>query len=306
MSKVNLIIRVKIGEVTSFGSFVIASITTDMTAFTDYSPIYTPAYVTQLELDKKAIELLVNPIQITGELKVITGRIYTNQDLLTTELRLSEGYVKMGKNMTVGAKDFGYQAVRKANNAGDIEGVVSGLGILTKNLTDNKSILTPLGFKPAKLAGLISIMNTMNDDNTAQNTKINLRGKLVEDNHTTINTFWSNMVNICDIGKRIQKPISEAKYKEYVVTNVVARMRNDAKKTKMGGITEPYARIELRPLLGGRKRVINAKKDGSYEQTGIVPSEYMATMTAKGKPSISKNIVIESGVYLVENFGMIR
>ncbi len=306
MPVVKLNIRVKLGEVTSFGSFVLASAVTDLSAFTDYSPKFTPAYMTQMETDKKAIELLVNPIQLTSELKVITGRIYTNQDLLTTEVSLLEGYVKMGADMTVGAKDFGIQAVRKANNSGDIEGVVSALAILNKNASDNMAILTPLGFKPAKLTGLKAIMNTLNTDNTAQNSKINLRSKLVEDNHTIINTFWSNMTNICDIGKRIQKPVSEAKYKEYVVTNVVARMRNDAKKTKMSGLTEPYARIELKPLVGGRKRVIYAKKDGSYEQTGITPNEYMATMYAKGKPAISKNVIIESGVPVVEDFGMMR
>jgi len=306
MTVVKLKIRVKLGEVTSFGSFVIASATTDLSTFIDYSPKYSAPYLTQLETDKKAIELLVNPIQLTSELKIITGRIYTNQDLLTTEVSLLEGYVKMGVGMTVGAKDFGIQAVRKANNSGDIEGVVSALAILTKNATDNMTILTPLGFKPAKLTGLNAIMNTLNTDNTSQNTKINQRSVLVEDNHTIINTFWDNMINICDIGKRIQKPVSEAKYKEYVVTTVVARMRNDAKKTKMSGLTEPYARIELKPLVGGRKRVIKAKKDGSYEQTGIAPNEYMATMYAKGKPTISKNVVIESGLPVVENFGMIR
>ena len=302
MQVVKLFIRIKIGEVISFGDFILASFSEDLTAFTDYSPKYTSAYHTQLLLDRKEIEMLVFPVQLNGELKVITARIYTNQDLLTTELSLLEGYVKMGKGMTINYKDFGFKAVRMANNSGDVEGVVSGLAILTKNTSDNMTVLTPLGYKPAKLVVLSGIMDSLKTDNKAQNVKINTRGKLVEDNHTIINTFWDNMVNICDIGKRIHKPISEAKYKEYVVTNVVARMRNDAKKTKMSGMTEPYSRIELKPLLGGRKRVINAKKDGSYEQTGVTPNEYMATRYAKGKPNVSKPITIVSGVPVVENF----
>ena len=306
MSKVNLIIRVKIGEVTTVGSFVLDSITEDLQAFTDFSPKYSVAYLTQLGQDGKAIDLLVNPKKLNGELKIITKRIYTNQDTVTTLINFLEGYVKMTKGLTVALKDFGFQAVRKANSSGDIEGVVSSLSILTKNSEANKGVLLPMGFKPAQQTALETIMNDLNTDNIAQNSKLNKRATLVEDNHTVINTYWSNIMNICDIGKRIQKPVSEARYKEYVVENVVSRIRNNAKKTKMSGLTEPRARIELRPLLGGRKRVIYAKADGSYEQTGIAPDEYLATMTAKGKPSVSKNVIIESNVDVVEDFGMMR
>ncbi len=118
MTVVRLVIRVKIGEVPSFGSFILASISEDLAAFTEYSPKYTAAYLTQLGVDKREIEMLVNPVQLVGQLKVITQRIYTNQDLLTIEINYLEGYVKMGVGMTVGFKDFGFQAVRKSNNSG--------------------------------------------------------------------------------------------------------------------------------------------------------------------------------------------
>ena len=74
MQVVKLFIRIKIGEVISFGDFILASFSEDLTAFTDYSPKYTSAYYTQLLLDRKEIELLVFLVQLNGELKVITAR----------------------------------------------------------------------------------------------------------------------------------------------------------------------------------------------------------------------------------------
>ena len=115
---VKLISRVPVAEVTTFGSFVIVSYETDEAAFTDFSSIYDAAFLTDIKLKKKAIEALVFPKLLIGELKVITLRIYTNQEEVTNEINYLEGYVKLTKGLSVGLKDFGFQDVRNANHKG--------------------------------------------------------------------------------------------------------------------------------------------------------------------------------------------
>ena len=299
---VKLISRVPVSDVPTFGSFVIVSYETDEAAFTDFSSIYDAAFLTDIKLKKKAIEALVFPKQLNGELKVVTLRIYSNQELVTNEMNYLEGYVKLTKGLSVGVKDFGFQEVRKANNSGNIEGVVSGLKLVTTNSGANILLLTPKGFTPAKQTKLVALMNTLDTDNVAQNAKLNERKTLVENNHIAINEFWNEITSICDIGKRIQKPLSKAKTDEYTINKVIARLRNDAKKTKASGVVAPKAKIVFKPLLGGRTRVAYSKPDGSYAIAGIAPNEYLATLIVKGKPNVLKTVVIEIGGHVVENF----
>ena len=93
---------------------------------------------------------------------------------------------------------------------------------------------------------------------------------------------------------------------EYIISTVTARLRNDAKKTKISGDIPKGSKIEFKPLLNGRKRVVYANPDGSYEILGIEPNEYMANLIVNGLVVASKNLVVVSGNPLVENFGMVR
>lgn len=297
-----LITRVPVADVPTFGSFVIVSFENDQLVFTTYSSIYDAAFLTKIKQDKKDIEALVFPAQLNGELKVVTLRIYSNQDIVTNEINYLEGYVKLTDGLSVGIKDFGFQEVRKANNKGDIEGVVAGLRRVTTNSGANILLLTPTGFTPAKQASLLALMNTLDADNVAQNAKLNERKSLVENNHVAINKFWSEITSICDIGKRIHKPISKAKTDEYTIRKVIARLRNDAKKSKVSGMVAPKSKIVFKPLIGGRKRVVYSKPDGSYAIPGIAPNEYLATLIVKDKPNVVKNVVVEVGGHVVENF----
>ena len=305
MKKVKLKIASKIGEVPTVGSFLIASYNNDVAAFTDYSLDYTVGYGTNLELDRKAIEQLIFPKQITSELKVITGRIYSNQDQVVFNINQLEGYAKRASGLTVGYKDFGFSEVRKANRSGDIEGLVTALENVTQLAGNavNMAALTLKGYSAAKQTTLVGLMNSLETDNTAQNSKINDRAKLVEDNHVTINAFWDKLVDISDAGKRIFGTVSAEKNNQYVMQRVLGRMRNDAAKTAVLGVTEPKSRLEFKPLGGGRKRVAYANAKGEYKVPGIAVGEYQATKITKGKPNVVKNVVVETGGHVVENFG---
>ena len=294
--------RVRVYEISAFGKFIIASYENDQKAFTDYSEDYSAAHLLGLKADQLAIEALINPVQIMGELKVITNRLYSNQIEVTTQINFLEGYVKRAKGLTIALKDFGFQAVRAANQSGNMQKLVDKLGILTVNAKNNLAALTLKGYTAAKQATLIALMNQMDTDNGDQNKKINERMQLVESNHGIMNAFWDNMVDVCDAGKRIFTPVSTEKKQEYVMRTVIARLRGDAKKTSVTGTVEPKARIEFISTTGGRKRVVYADPKGAYALTGAVPGDYLAIKIVKGKPNVSKNVAIETNVPKVENF----
>lgn len=304
MQKIALKIRTRIDEIPSIGSFIINAMTGDVIDFIAYSSIYSDPYVTDLELERKSIEALINPTQLNGELKVITGTIYSNQDLVTTNINYLEGYVKRATGLTIGLKDFGFQAVRKCNQSGDIEGLLSKMDIVTSNAGNatNMAALTKVGFSVAKLKTLTDLRAALKTANDAQNSKINDRITLVGNNHAAINSFWTKMVDVCDAGQIIYQPISTEKKQQYVVSILIKRMRKDAAKTGIGGTVEPKARIEFKSLTGARKRVSNANTKGVYDLKGIKAGEYLATKIVKGKPNVSKNVIIVTGESIVENF----
>ena len=305
MQVVKLKIRTRIEEIPSIGAFIINSMTGDVVDFIAYSTIYDDPYLTNLELERKSIEALINPKQLNGELKIITGNVYSNQELLTSNLNYLEGYVKRATGLTIGLKDLGFQAVREYNQSGDIEGLVSKIDIVTKNAgsTTNMAALTLVGFSVAKLKVLTDLRAALKKGNDDQNSKINERIITVANSHAAINAFWVKLLDVCDAGKRIFGPISAEKKQQYVVTKLIGRMRKDAAKTAIGGSVEPKARIEFKSLTGGRNRVVYANPKGVYELRGIKAGEYLGTKIVKGKPNVSKNVVIETGVSVVENFG---
>ncbi len=298
----------RIDELTALGAFVLASYIVDLNEFTGFSPDYTQLHATNVDIELKAVDELINPKVLVAELKVITKRIYANQDTVANKLTLLEGYIKRAIGLTIAPADFGISAARTSNRSGDIEGLVTNMGTITKNVTNpiNKAALLAKGYTALMQTNFEALTKSFKDDNTAQNSKMDARSVQVKNNHVAINALWVKLNDICDAGKRIFSTGAAEKKKQYTVTSLLSRMRNDAKKTAIGGAVEPKARIEFKPLHGGRKRVAYANAAGIYDLKGISPGEYLATMSVKGKPSMTANVVIITGEIVVENFGMIR
>ena len=302
-------IPVRLDEVITFGSFVLASYVTNLSDFTDYSSEYTAAYGTAVGNELKLVSGLIVPKQLNSELKVITQRIYLNQATVATSMNLLEGYINRAVGLTIAAKDFGIKAVRKSNRSGDIEGLGTALDNLNKNVKVpvNMTALIAKGYSAAKEIAFETLISSLKGDNTAQNSKINEREVLVKNNHVAVNTIWAKINDICDAGKRIYSKGADESKKQFTISTIKKRMRNDAKKTGVSGATnEPKARIEFKPLTVGRKRVVTTSTKGAYDLKGITPGEYLATLIVKGKPDVNAHVVIETVVNVVENFGMIR
>ena len=281
--------------------------------FTAFSPDYNAAFMTTANADLAVIEALINPKQLTKELKVITKRIYTNQTNLRSKIDFLEGYINRASGLTMDKKDFGISEVRTKNNNGDIEGLIGALSFLITNvnIATNLTAITAKGFTSAQNTALTTFRDALKADNIAQNAKINERNNKVIANYGKLNAFWDKIVDVCDAGKRIYKATAPNRLDDFTITKLKARIRQERNNTRFEGVVtsggSPLkgARIELKPLAGGRRRVTTSKATGAFEITSMEAGDYTVTVSATGKTSATKGATIVTGTPLQVNFNLV-
>jgi hypothetical protein len=313
MSLVELKIQCRIEELPVLGGFLLSSMQNSLTDFTTFSPDYNAAFITTASADLATVEALINPKQLTAELKVITTRMYGNMNLLRSKIDLLEGYINRAVGLTMGKKDFGISAVRTKNNNGDVEGLISALTFLLTNVNipANLTALTAKGYTTAQNNALTTLKNDLKTDNIAQNNKINERNNKVIANYAKLNSFWDKIVDISDAGKRIYKFTASNKVDDFTMSKLKARIRQERNNTRFEGMItsgdSPLngAKIELRPLAGGRRRAGKSKASGKFEITSMEAGDYNVTVSATGKTSVTEVVAIITGTPLSRNFSLV-
>lgn len=283
---------------------------TPLADFTAYSPDYNAAFVTQFNTDLTAIEALINPKQLTDELKVITKRIYTAQDNLRPKIDFLEGYINKATGLTMDKKDFGISDVRKKNNDGDIEGLISALTFLLNNVsnTTNLPAIQAKGYTNAQHTALITMRDNFKSNNLAQNNKINDRNNKVTSNYVKINAFWDKIMDVSDAGKRIYKTTAPNRLDDFTIARLKKRINQERSNTLFQGTitsgTTPIngAKIEMKPLIGGRRRTTKSKANGTFSIASLEAGEYKVTITATGKEPQNAMITITTGSPTTQNF----
>ena len=313
---VKLLVQCRIEEVSPIGKFLIDTMNANLASFTAYSSDFNAAYLTNANTKLAAVDALINPKQYTAELKVITVRIYTNMNDLKGKINFLEGYIKRATGLTIAAKDFGIQEVRKAYHKGDVEGLIGALSFLLSNVNNNMAAIVAKGYTPAQHTALNTIKTNLTNDNAAQNAKENERNNKVVANYGLINDFWVICTDISDAGKRIFKTSAANKVNDFTIAELKRRIRQEQKKNKFTGVVSVMAppppagtgagteqaskvfagvTVELIPVTAGRRRVTKSDAKGKYEIKSLTEGEYIANFTASDADSKSINIVIETG-----------
>jgi hypothetical protein len=311
MTPIKLKISCRIEELPVLGGFIITSLQGSLTDFTGYSPDYNTAFISTANADLVTLEGLVNPKQLTAELKVITARIYSNLTILQTKIDLLEGYINRAVGLTIGKKDFGISAVRKMNHKGDIEGLVAALNFMLTNVSNNITAITAKGYTAAQNTALIALKDGFKADNIAQNAKVNERNNKVISNYTKFNAFWDKIMDICDAGKRIYKSTAPNRLDDFTMTKLKARINQERNNTRFEGVIKSEgaplngAKVEMKPLGVGRKRSIKTKADGKYIIKSIAPGDYMITVSASGKITVVDEVTIVTGETLSKDWVMV-
>lgn len=298
MTTETIIIKARLEEIPTIGQFTIDSYIRDFADFKAYKTAkYTPAFLTALQAKAVAVNAIVNPVVLTGELKVITLRL-TNSILgLRSTMNLLEGYVVDAVGLTVGVKDFGISGVRKKVASGDAEGLNAALNTLLTNVTNNLAALNTAGYPVGDETLLADVKQSIFDDNAAQNVKENKRAALVVANIGLINDFLADIKAIWGDGKRLYKFSNKTKLKDYTNSTIIKRIRNDELHTLIVGkvlnklgIGEADAKIKARPSIAGKRgKTVKSGKDFKYELKGLRPTTYLITVTLVSGESFAVN-----------------
>ena len=299
MSTTKLIIAGRLDEVPTIGQFTIDAYLRDKTDFATYKPArYTAGFLTDLQAKADAVNGIVNPVVLTGELKVITLKL-TNLVLgLRETMNLLEGYVEDAEGLTVAVKDFGISGVRKKINSGDVEGLNLALGTLLTNIGNNIIALTDKGYTAAAQTALKNTKKDIFDNNASQNKKEGERAALVQANKDLINDFLKDVKAIWKDGKRLYKINAKVKLKDYTNTLIIKRIRNDELHTLIVGKVlnklnkiEGGAKLVARPILiGKRGKTVKSDAKGMFELKGLKPTTYMITVTLANGESFAMNV----------------
>lgn len=313
MAPAVLKIQCRVEELPVLGGFILSSMQGSLADFTGFSPDYNAGFMTTANADLAVIEGLINPKQLTKELKVITKRIYTNQASLRIKIDFLEGYINRASGLTMDKKDFGIKEVRAKNNSGDIEGLIGAMSFLITNvnIATNLTALTAKGFTSAQNTALTTLKDAFKNDNIAQNNKVNDRNNKVIANYGKLNAFWDKIMDVIDAGKRIYKSTAPNRLDDFTMSKLKARIRQERNNTRFEGVVTSSgsalkgASVELKPLAGGRRRVTKTKATGAFEITSMEAGDYSVTVSATGKTPVAEEITIETNVPLTKNFDLV-
>lgn len=295
----------RIEELPAISQFIFDAFQRDMADFAPYTD-FTDPFSTDFQNALGALNELVNPVQFTNEMKVITLRLYTNMQGLRNRMNILENYVNnAGSTLTIMVKDFGISRVRKFISKFDAEGLDGALKTLEQNITNNFAALTAKGYTEAQQTALVTTHAQIVDDNRTQNIMISTRSAQTAGNMELMNEVYANFVaKTANQGKRIYKGVNPGKVTDYTISAQLRRIRQQQIKTSVSGIVKDAlsnpankAKVLAKPVAGGRTKTTTTKTNGLYSLKGLAPTAYNLIVTF-GNQSKVQQITVNTGDHL--------
>jgi hypothetical protein len=217
-------------ELPVISGYVAFTLRRDLGDFLSYSPKFNEDYVTGFETKIATAIELVNPKMDTAESKVITARMYATADGLIDALNRLEGYAKLAKaQIPVSATDFGISPLRRKINRKDMEGVLQNLHLVTANVQKYRKALETEGMSDELPARLEEAVVSIAEDNRLQYEILTRRIELVKNNINMLNDLYTQLTEVCEIGKILYKQSAPEKVKEYTFTYLLKKVRHETK-----------------------------------------------------------------------------
>lgn len=160
-------------------------------------------------------------------------RLYANMDGLITPVSHLVGYVNLAKEkVPISATDFGLTALRRKIGNKDAEGVMQNLRLVIANIKKYRDVLNEQGLTDELVDKFTTALAAINADNQAQYEMTRNRQAIVQVNIDVLNDMYTNMMEICDIGKRLYKESAPIKLTEYTFADLKRKVRNVSKGNK--------------------------------------------------------------------------
>lgn len=216
-----------IEDLPTIGEFIIESVKKDLGDFSSYSPVFTPAYLSNIELKIVACRKRVRSWAVIQELKATTELLNLTTQSLRVKLNFLEGYIKLSANeLDVPTASMGLAAVRKSISHGSTESLIDAIEEMMIPVRRNISVLESKGLKESLLDEIEYIRERTNQLNLRQNELESERNRLTQENIEMFNELWQMIHPIFETGKALYRGTNAAKLKDYTLAQLIKRIHH--------------------------------------------------------------------------------
>lgn len=217
----------RIEELTPIADMLKLNFERDINDFINLVPSYGGNYLINFGNKITTVEAIVNPISITGRLKVVTNRLYVTMESTRDYLNKLEIFIGKATGLTMDPKDFGISEVRNEITQKDAEGFTGKLNTLLQNVDANFAALQAAGYTQQARTETGNIYTSAKDDNTKQNEIMEEREAQVQANMNVLNELWDIMSDVMKTGKALYKESNSEKVGDYTMAVFMERVRQE-------------------------------------------------------------------------------
>ena len=228
MNTLQLPFAFRISELLPVARLLRASYQRDRAAFVDLLPDdYKPKFLVDYDAVVLAVEKAVRSSVAVAQRGTITARIETLLEGLPQLLNRLEARLRRAEGLTVSAKKFGIEPVRRDRNNHEHEGLAESLRTLLQNIAANKAALLAKGQTQAEIDQLQELYDDLVKDSTAQGSSLSDQRLLTADNVKLFRALYAPMKELMDDGKSIYKTSDSAKLKDYTLRKVLQQVHKE-------------------------------------------------------------------------------
>ncbi|MDB5267972.1 MAG: hypothetical protein JWP58_1012 [Hymenobacter sp.] len=228
MDALQLPFAFRISELLPLSRLLRASYQRDRDDFVDLLPEdYKPKFLEKYDAATLAVEKAVRSSVAVAQRGTITARIETLLEALPQLLNRLEARLRRAEGLTVAAKKFGIEPVRRDRNNHEHEGLAESLRTLLQNIEANQKPLADKGQKPEENAQIQELYDKLVADSTAQGSSLSDQRLLTADNVKLFRTLYAPMKELMDDGKSLYKSSGDAKLKDYTLRKILQQVRRE-------------------------------------------------------------------------------
>jgi len=228
MDDLQLPFAFRISELLPIARLLRASYQRDRADFVDLLPEdYKPKFLADYDAALAAVEQATRSSVGVARRQTITARIDALLAGLPQLLNRLEARLRRADNLTVPAKKFGIEPVRRDRNNGEHEGLADSLNTLLQNIEANKAALLTKGQSQAEIDQLRELYDNLVQDGTAQGSSLSNQRLLTAANVQLFRALYAPMKHLFDDGKSLYKTADKTKLKDYTLRNVRQQVRKE-------------------------------------------------------------------------------
>ena len=226
MDDLSLPFNFRISELLPMARLLRASYQRDRADFVDLLPDdYQPKFLVGFDQAIGVVEQATRSSVGIARRQAITTRIEALLADLPQLLNRLEARVRRAEGLTVAARKFGIEPVRRDRNNDEHEGLADSLRTLLQNLETNQKALLAKGQEPEETAQIQKLYDDLVADSTAQGSALSDQRLLTADNVKLFRALYAPMKELLDDGKSLYKTSNPAKLKDYTLRKVLQQVR---------------------------------------------------------------------------------